>query len=261
MRSLLELILARSTTLDFGNPLALVDLFLGLFFILVFLIYVRRFPIFRVILGILFLLACSVIFFVSGFTFTSLLFGFVGGIILVTLPLIFAPEVRHYLEKLGRFPFLRILEFSESQKKTTFIQNLVEATFELAEHHLGALVVLQRRTGLGEILETGVDIDAKFGSRLLQTIFTPPSPLHDGAVIVRDGRIVAAGCFLPVSSKVKLDPPFGTRHVAGLAVTKDTDAVVLIVSEERGEVSLAENGRLKASLDRIALTKELKQLL
>lgn len=189
------------------------------------------------------------------------MFGVASNLILISLPLIFAPEIRHYLEKLGHFPFLKFLKFTGNQKNEPFVRNLIEALFEMAEKKIGATVVLQRRTGLGETLETGIVIDARFGSKLLQNIFFPKSPLHDGAVVVVDGRIVAAGCLLPISSEVKLDSPFGTRHKSAVAITKDTDALAVIVSEQRGEVSLAENGRLHANLKKAELADRLNKLL
>jgi diadenylate cyclase len=234
-----------------SQPLILLDLILALFIIITSLFYLRNFPIFRVILGTLFLFSCGLIFFLLGFIFTALVFGFVSCFILVSTPLIFAPEVRHYLEKLGRFPFLKRF-YGKRQTDNYFIRNLVDAVFELAERKIGATIVIQRKSNLGQIMETGITIDASFGSKILQSVFWKDSPLHDGAVIIVGQRIMAVGCLLPVFSDIKLDLP---------SVTRDTDAISLIVSEERGEVSLAENRKLTANIDRVALREKLDHLL
>ncbi len=261
MTGITNLITGRLSGFDYTNPLSFIDLLIALFLVVSFLVYIRRFPLFRVVMGVLFLISCSFFFLVIGFVYTALVFGVVSNIILISLPLIFAPEIRHYLEKLGRFSFVKVPRWTDNQKKQAFIQDIVDAVYELAERKVGATIVIARRTGLGATIETGIEIDAKFGAKLLQTIFFPKTPLHDGAVIIKGERIIAAGCLLPISSQARLDPPFGTRHRSGLAITMDTDAVVILISEERGQVSVAENGRLKIDLDRVELGSQLQHLL
>lgn len=261
MTGITNLIAGRFSGVDYTNPLTLLDLLVALFLVVGFLVYIKRFPVFRVVMGVLFLILCSFIFLLLGFVYTALVFGVVSNIILISLPLIFAPEVRHYLEKLGRFSFVRVPRFTDNQKKSAFIQDFVNAVYELAERKIGATLVIARRTGIGATIETGVEIDARFGSKLIQNLFFPKSPLHDGAVVIKGDRIVAAGCLLPISSQARLDPPFGTRHRSGLAITMDTDAVTVLVSEERGHVSIAENGRMKINVDRVELAQELHRLL
>lgn len=202
----------------------------------------------------------GLIFFYLGFIFTALVFGFVSVFILASTPLLFAPEVRHYLEKLGRFPFLKRF-YGKKQTDSYFVRNFVDAVFELAERKIGATIVIQRKTSLGEVMETGITIDAAFGSKILQSVFWKDSPLHDGAAIMVGQRIMAVGCLLPIFSDIKLDLPFGTRHQSGVSVTRDTDAIAIIVSEERGEVSLAENRKLIAKIGRVALREKLDQML
>ncbi len=260
MTGIVNLISNRLIGLDFTQPLAYIDLFLALFLVVGFLLYLRRFPAFRVVLGVVFLFACSAAFFLLGFILTALVFGIASNLVLISLPLVFAPEIRHYLEKLGRFSFLKIPLITEKQRKDDFIINLVGAVYEMAERKIGASIVIARKTGLGETIETGISLDAKFGSKLLQTIFSPKSPLHDGAIVILGDRIAAAKCLLPIHSEIKLDPPFGTRHKSSLAITQDTDAVVIIISEQRGEVSLAENGKLAVNLERAKLLERLHQL-
>jgi diadenylate cyclase len=258
--SLADLFLLRLSIARLSQPLILLDLFFAIFLILASLFYLRNSPVFRVVLGTLLLFSLGLIFFYLGFVFTSLVFGFVSLFILVSTPLIFAPEVRHYLEKLGRFPFLKRF-YGKKQTDGIFIRNLVDAVFELAERKIGATLVIQRKTSLGEIMETGTMIDAYFGSKIMESIFDKDSPLHDGAAVIVNQRILAVACLLPIFPDIKLDPQFGTRHQSGVSVTRDTDAVSLIVSEERGEVSLAENRKLTANIDRVTLREKLDQLL
>lgn len=238
-----------------------IDLLLAITLIVGFLFYLKKFPVFRVVLGILILFACSTIFLSVNFIFTGLVFGIASIFITFSLPLIFAPEIRHYLEKLGRFHWLIIPVWSKKQKDKIFIRNLADGIYEMAERKIGALIVLQRRTKLGHLIETGVRVDAYLGSKILQTIFYPNSPLHDGAIVVVEGRIMAAKCIIQILPEVKLDPPLGLRHRAGLSITKDTDAIALIISEQRGEVSLAENGKLDINIKRVELIEKLNNLL
>lgn len=261
MSKIFDLLVFKIQHFNPSNPLDVIDAILALGFLGISLAYLSRFPVFRVILGVLFLSLLTVIGLLLNLFFTSFIIGLGTAMVVVALPLIFSPEIRHYLEKLGRFSFVRVPSVSQSQRKSNFIRNLVGAVYELAERKIGALIVITRGTGLGETIETGVIIDAKFGSKLLATIFTDKSPLHDGAVVIKDERILAAGCLLPIHGEVKLDPPFGTRHKSGLAITQDTDALSIIISEQRGEVSLAENGKLELNLDRVNLTERLQKLL
>lgn len=261
MNFLANLISQNLLSLDFSHPWAYIDLALALFLAVGFLVYLHRFPVFRVVLGIIFLIACAAFFFLIGFILTALVFAVAANLTLISLPLIFAPEIRHYLEKLGRFSFLRVPTVTEKQRIKDIVHGLTYACYELADKRIGATVVIQRRTGLGETIDTGTLMDAKFSPKLLENIFFPKSPLHDGAVVLRGDRIAAAGCLLPILPQAKLSPPFGTRHKSGLSITLDTDAVVVIVSEQRGEVSLAENGRLHTSLDRVQLISRLQNLL
>lgn len=261
MTGFVNFIFSRVQRIDFSNPVSVLDLALALVLVVGFLYYIKRFPVFRVMVGVLFLFFCSAVFFASGLILTALLFGIVSNLILVSLPLIFAPEIRHYLEKLGRLPFLKIPKITQTQKKSAFIQVLVNAVYEMAERKRGGTIVLQRKTGLAATIETGAVLDAKFSSELLRTIFYPKTALHDGAVVIQGERIVAAGCLLPIEGDVKLGPPFGTRHRSGLTITRDTDAVVVIISEQRGHVSLAENGKLDINLKRDELTEKLIKLL
>ncbi len=261
MFGLINLFTDRLSTIDLSNPLGLLDLAIAAMLVISFLIYMRRFPVFRVMLGVLFLWVLALIFLFLRFTFTALLFGLAANVVLISMPLIFAPEIRHYLEKLGRFSFLKVPSVTRKQRDSAFLGRVMNAAFFLADKKIGATIVIQRRTGLGQTIETGVILNAVFSQKLLESIFFPKSPLHDGAVIIVGNRILAANCLLPIYGEIKLDPPFGTRHAASVGITKDTDAVALIISEQRGEVSVAENGKLHANLKKDELEKMLQKLL
>jgi diadenylate cyclase len=246
---------------DFSDPMRWLDAVVALALIVGTLNYLRRFPVFRVVVGITILILLALVLFTMQLIYTGLVVGSLAATILLTTPLIFASEIRHYLEKIGRLSFLRVPTFTRNQRRAGFINDLVDALFELADRKVGALIVLERQTGLGETIETGEILDAQLNTRLLENIFFPKSPLHDGAVVVVGDRILAAGCLLPINGDIKLASKFGTRHRSGLAITHDTDAVVLIVSEQRGEISLAENSRLHSGLSRAEVTGWLQKLL
>jgi uncharacterized protein (TIGR00159 family) len=186
-----------------------------------------------------------------------------GLALLVAVPIIFQPELRRALEQLGRTGawFSRGMTGSREHIEA-MIEELASAAALLARQKHGALIVLERETGLQEFVDRGVPLDAVVTRQLLATIFYPNTALHDGAVIVRNARIVAAGTVLPLSANV-MGPSsqYGTRHRAGLGISEDSDAVAIIVSEERGVISLAANGRLVGNLSADRLKKLLYELL
>ena len=181
-----------------------------------------------------------------------------GGVaILIALPVIFQPELRRALERVGRTGRL----FSRSRDTTItskLISELIRSCNRLSQLRFGAIIVLEDQTGLRELVETGVRIDSNVNTELLLTIFHPGTPLHDGAVIIRDDRIVAASCVLPLTQRSLSDTSLGTRHRAGIGITEDTDALALIVSEETGSISAARNGRLARRLDERRLRRVLE---
>jgi uncharacterized protein (TIGR00159 family) len=176
------------------------------------------------------------------YTLNWLLSTFLGSLILVIVVL-FQPEIRRGLARFARNPFV-----GTSLEGGDYLEELVRSTTALVNRRIGALIVLERNTGLNEYIDEGVKLDAAVSRELLISIFLPSSPIHDGAVIIRNGRIVAAGCFFPLATEVDLDKDLGTRHRAGLGLAQETDALVLIVSEERSVVSVASEGRLSGGL-------------
>lgn len=177
--------------------------------------------------------------------------------LIIAVPIIFQPEIRRTLERVGR---TRVPTLRGRPAVDAVIEGVVSGSRELARQRHGALMVIERETGLEEYISTGHRIDAAPSADLLAAIFYRNAPLHDGAVIIRGDRIVAAGCTLPLTD-IRTDRHLGTRHRAGIGVTERTDAVSVIVSEETGETSLASNGRLVSHLDESSLRGLLAGLL
>ena len=171
----------------------------------------------------------------------------------VTLPIVFQPELRRALEQLGRGGLFRLSESDPDDDRPRtddpVIAIIARAAFVLARNRIGALIVLEQQSGLREIAETCTRMDARFSVELLLAIFMSRSPLHDGATIVREGLIESAGCFLPLAEPRFGEERYGTRHRAALGITEQTDAVVIVISEERGSVRIARDGKLSRAVD------------
>lgn len=176
----------------------------------------------------------------------------------IAILIVFQPELRRGLEYIGRSSFFTksFLEIKgESLSKT--VDEIVEACASLSRQKIGALIVLERETGLNEVVETGTIINGTVSSNLLINIFIPNTPLHDGAVVIKEDTIKAAACFLPLTDNMNLSKELGTRHRAALGISERSDSLSIIVSEETGSISIAENGSLARHLD----AKTLKQIL
>ncbi len=184
--------------------------------------------------------------------------GYLGGIIPVALLVLFQPELRRLLEQIGRGRLLwSTASPLERDVALRLANDLARAARVLAQRRIGALIVIERRTGLNDFIETGIRLDAVVSVPLLLNIFYPNTPLHDGAVIIRGNRVVAAGCLLPLSESPFLSRALGTRHRAAVGITEGTDAVAIVVSEETGTISLAQEGSLRRGLSE----EELKAIL
>jgi diadenylate cyclase len=176
---------------------------------------------------------------------------------LVALPVVFYPELRRGLEQLGRGQLFGWPSSRGSGQDTLNLDAVVKACGELSAKKTGALIVFQRQTGLHEFIETGVRLDALISTELLMNVFEPNSPLHDGAVIISHGRIVSAGCVLPLTDS-QLRGGLGTRHRAAVGMSEQTDAVIVVVSEETGTISLAVGGHLRRYLTEARLREQLQ---
>lgn len=186
---------------------------------------------------------------------------FFGAAAIPALVIIVQPELRRALVRLGQTRLFGLIFKVETEE---LVEEIVKATFRMARRKVGALIAIEREVGLKSYIERGTAIDGLISSHLLTTVFFPGSELHDGAVIIRNKRIAAAGCLFPLSDNPSLGQIVGTRHRAGLGLTEETDAVVVIVSEEKGTVSIAHGGKLEMALNpdqlRAALLKLYAQL-
>ena len=165
-------------------------------------------------------------------------------VIMVALPVVFQPELRRALEQIGRGKLFRKGSELDEQEVNAMLDAIASATKAMSAAKVGALMVFERATGLVERIETGVPIDGLVSSGLIQNIFVKDTPLHDGAVIIRGNRVVAACCLLPLTENRNLSQELGTRHRAAIGLSEQSDAMVLVVSEETGAISIARNGEL-----------------
>ena len=170
-------------------------------------------------------------------------------LLFVALPIVFQPELRRTLEHLGEGRFLAHSSFLNDEDAETVIQELDSAIRELSAVKTGALIVIERNMGLNDICRTGVQIDGLVSKELLRNIFFLNTPLHDGAVVIRGKRVIAAGCLLPLTENRSLSTELGTRHRAAIGLSEQCDALIVVVSEETGTVSVAENGHIMRHLD------------
>ena len=176
---------------------------------------------------------------------------------IIAFVILFQPELRHALAMFGRTRYFRSFLRADSFGA---LGEVVRGVETLSERRHGALVVLERNTGLRNFVETGTRLDAKLTAELLVTLFSPGSPLHDGAVIVREESIIAASCILPLTANPRLSASLGTRHRAALGITEETDAVVVVVSEQSGAISVAFRGRMMQKLNEGELRSELSSI-
>src|SRR5439155_776093 len=176
---------------------------------------------------------------------------------LIAFVILFQPELRHALALFGRTRYFRSFLRGDHYG---VLGEVVRGVETLAERRHGALIALERNTGLRNFVETGTRIDAKTSAELLVTLFSPGSPLHDGAVILREDTVVAAACILPLSSNPRTAPMLGTRHRAGIGLSEETDAAIIVVSEQSGEISVAFRGRLMQQLNEGELRSELSRI-
>ncbi len=192
--------------------------------------------------------------------------GAVFQIAMYAVVVIFQPELRNLLEKMGRLRLGSFMGFAAGlstnrEDMDTVILNIAAAAADMSETKTGALIVIERDTRLGEYMNSGIGLDADVTCELLENIFVPNTPLHDGAVIIRGNKIITAGCVLPLTANPNLSSELGTRHRAALGLSETSDAIVVVVSEETGKISIAMNGSLTRNLNETSLRKALTKLL
>ena len=174
---------------------------------------------------------------------------------------VFQPELRKALEQVGNTNLKKILEFDDAQEEPSCVDAVVDAIAEMGRDKIGALVVFEGEVSLENLVQTGVAMDSKTSRELLINIFIPDTPLHDGAVIIRNNKIIAASCILPLTANTDLDRVFGTRHRAAIGVTENSDAIAVVASEETGSLSIAIGGKIIRDISEEQLRKELKRRL
>lgn len=237
--------------LQYAGPNDIADILATSVLIYYFLLLIRGTRAVQILTGVLVLVALLGV----ANLFHLLLLGTILQLIVVgaavTLPIVFQPELRRALEQLGRGGFLRFGEDEEHRARSdeSVMQDLARAAFMLARNTYGGLIVIEQQTGLKEFAESGTVLNATISPELLVSIFVPRSPLHDGAVIVNASVLEAAGCLLPLAEQPHADRRIGTRHRAAIGISEQTDAVVIVVSEETGAISLARGGKLSRPIE------------
>lgn len=181
-------------------------------------------------------------------------------LLLVALPVVFQPELRRALERIGQGKFLGSSVYLNDEEANILVNEIDKAVFNMASKKIGALLVMEREIGINEIVDTGVRIDGLVTADFLGNVFIPNTPLHDGAAVVRGNRLIAAGCLLPLTENRSLSTELGTRHRAAIGLSEQCDALIIVVSEETGTVSIAENGRIIRHLNPDSLRQRLRPL-
>jgi uncharacterized protein (TIGR00159 family) len=191
------------------------------------------------------------------FTLNWILDNFLGSIILVII-VIFQSDIRRALTQVGTAPLFGAERMV--QRRDDIIEDIVQAVVVLAAKRFGALIVLQREVGLNEYMEIGTRLDARVSRELMESVFQPHSPMHDGALVIQRGRVTAARCVLPLSTNPNLRKTWGTRHRAAIGVTEETDAVAIVVSEQEGTIALVVGGNVTENIDSTRLRSALREL-
>ena len=209
----------------------------------------------QMLLGIV---VITIIYFISReldlLTLNFLLRTFLSSILLIII-IVFQRDIRRVLTQVGKTPFQR-----QHELETEDLNEIVKATSHMARRRIGAIIAIERETGLRDYIDSGHSIDAKVSRELLISIFLPTSPIHDGSVIIFNGRIHSAGCLLPLSKNPYIAKRYGTRHRAAIGLSEETDAVLIVVSEETQEISLALNGSITVLNNEEALAKKLNKI-
>ena len=227
--------------------------------------FIRERRAFTLILGMLFVLLITFLCDVLDLRAIGYVIGDFKQLGMIAILIIFQPELRSALEKLGGTSLSSLRTISSESRSLAAINAEIEAICsavgDLSRDKVGALIVLERSTKLGEYIKSGVDIDAVITPHLLKNLFFNKAPLHDGAVIVRNGRVSAAGCFLPLTTRDDLDKDLGTRHRAAIGMTEISDAIVVVVSEENGVISISKDGNLERNFNYTSLKQALNSFL
>ena len=235
--------------LQYAGPADLIDILATSVLIYYFLLLIRGTRAVQILTGVLVL---AVLLAVANLLHLLLLGAILQLVVLgaaVTLPIVFQPELRRALEQLGRGGLFRFGGTQGQRLDARALEEIARASMLLASSRTGALIAIEQQTGLRDLYETGTPLRAQLSAELLLALFGQRSPLHDGAVIIREGIVEAAGCFLPLADRLRGGHRLGTRHRAALGLSEQSDAVIVVVSEETGGVAVARNGQLSRRID------------
>lgn len=241
---------------------ALIDIGIVSYVIYKIIKLVRETRAWQLLKGVLVILIAARLSDALGFRTIAFILRIIIQYITIALIVLFQPELRRGLEKIGRSRFRNIFVFEEETdtvKVRALIEEIVKAVTSMAKTYTGALIVIERETKIGDIVNSGIQVDANVTSELLINIFSPNTPLHDGAVVIRESKIKAAACFLPLTENPNISKDLGTRHRAALGITEVSDSIVVVVSEESGKISVALNGGLTRNLTGDSLRKALNK--
>ena len=252
--------------IGFSGPMdlirAIVDISIVAYAVYTIVKLVKETRAWQLIKGILIILVISYVSGFLGLRTVKFLFDNSIQVISIAIVVLFQPELRRVLEQLGRSNIVSFFGFDDGNniiKTTAVIEEIVKAAGEMSRTSTGAIIVIEKETKIGEIINTGTQLDSNVSAELLINIFTPNTPLHDGAVIIRNNKIKSAACFLPLTDNPNLSKELGTRHRAALGITEVSDSITVVVSEETGKISFALAGGLTRNLTTDTLRKALNK--
>lgn len=229
----------------------IIDIFIVTFVFYRLLLLIKGTRAFHMLMGLVILFVAFIIAkWVGLYTVEWLIQSFWSYIVLALI-ILFQPEIRKALAQMGNPLTQRLLSIEESKN----IEEIIRACVSLANKKIGGIIVIERNTELKDLIEVGIPLDSKITKELITSIFLPYSPIHDGAIVIKGDRIVAAGCFLPLTLSADISKTLGTRHRAAIGITEETDAVAIVISEETGTISVSIGGRLTRDLDSSSLRR------
>lgn len=226
------------------SPFSIIDVLIVAVLIYWVYVFLKETRAMRIVYGLIFLGILALIGRLLDLILLNWILKYLMTMLIVAIPVVFQPELRSALERLGRARFISDLGALSRYNLTKLVNELVTAAEVLSSQKIGGLIVIQRKTGLKEYIQNGVNIEARVSAELLLSIFFPKSPLHDGAVIISGDQIISAGCTLPLNESPLEHVGLGTRHRAAISISELSDAVIIVISEESGDISMALNGQL-----------------
>ncbi|HQO69511.1 MAG TPA: diadenylate cyclase CdaA [Clostridia bacterium] len=239
---------------------AIIDIAIVSYLVYKLMIFVKEIRAWSLLKGVLVIVLVAIVSSLLGLQIMTFLFSNILTFAALSIVVLFQPEIRKVLERLGTSEITHFFSNTgsdETIKITAVVEEIVKACKNMSEQYIGALIVIEKSTKIGEFINTGVQMNADVTKELLENIFVPKTPLHDGAVIIRKDKIVAAACLLPLTDNPNLSTELGMRHRGGLGITEVSDCIAVIVSEESGKISYASNGGLVRNLNSDSLRKAL----